>query len=166
MPRLLSSTAILLLIALLTGTGCRSRKVHPEKKPAATAPADLKSLSIERNLRREIQAWLGTPYRYGGNTTKGTDCSGFVQAVYQRVYGIALPRTSRDMYAKSKKIKASDLREGDLVFFDENGKGVSHVGIYLGEGQYVHASSSKGVVLTPLNSAWSKSKWAGAGRYR
>lgn len=166
MPRLFSSAAILLLIALLMSTGCHSRKVRPERKPATAASADLKSLSIERDLRREIQSWLGTPYRYGGNNSKGTDCSGFVQAVYQKVYGISLPRTSRDMYARSKKVKAANLREGDLVFFDESGKGVSHVGIYLGEGQYVHASSSKGVVLTPLNSAWSRQKWAGGGRYR
>ena len=154
----------LLLLLILGGASCRSRKTVSTTH--RTEKKELGDLPVQKSLRKEVELWLGTPYRYGGNTRKGVDCSGFVNAVYLSVYHIQLPRTSKDIYARCKKISRGDLREGDLVFFDYEGKGVSHVGLYLSNGQYVHASTSKGVVISDLDNAFSKKKYVGAGRIR
>jgi len=153
------------LLLLLAVSSCRSRKAVTSPTPPREKTA-LRDLSIQKNLRKEVNLWLGTPYRYGGNTQKGVDCSGFVNAVYLSVYHIQLPRSSKEIYARCKKISLRDLQEGDLVFFDYEGKGVSHVGLYLSDGQYVHASTSKGVVISALDNAFSKKKFVGAGRIR
>lgn len=103
-------------------------------------------------LIKEAKKWLGTKYKYGGNSKNGTDCSGFVMEVYKSTYDFKLPRTSRDQQKFCKKIKKSQLKVGDLVFF-ATGKSknrVSHVGIYIGNGEFIHASSSKGVVISKL----------------
>lgn len=151
-------------LVLLLLTSCRVKKqqtaVHPKEKSA------LNELSIRKDLKKEIGSWLGTPYLYGGNTRKGVDCSGLVCAIYLEVYEIKLPRTSRDIYAASKHIKLKDLREGDLIFFNYTGKGVSHVGLFLGDGKYVHASTTKGVVISELDNAYTQKKIVGAGRVR
>ncbi len=154
----------LLLLLILGGASCRSRKAVSTAH--RTEKKELSDLPVQKSLRKEVELWLGTPYRYGGNTRKGVDCSGFVNAVYLSVYHIQLPRTSKDIYARCKKISRGDLKEGDLVFFDYEGKGVSHVGLYLSNGQYVHASTSKGVVISELDNAFSKKKYVGAGRIR
>lgn len=154
----------LLLLLILGSASCRSRKAisagnRQEKR-------ELGDLKVQKSLRKEVEQWLGTPYRYGGNTRKGVDCSGFVNAVYLSVYRIQLPRSSKDIYARCKKISRKELKEGDLVFFDYEGKGVSHVGLYLSDGQYAHASTSKGVVISDLDNSFSKKKYVGAGRIR
>lgn len=93
---------------------------------------------------------VGTKYRSGGTTTAGFDCSGFVTYVYDDL-GIDLPRTSSGMHASGSKVAKKDLISGDLVFFNTSGSGVSHVGIYIGEGKFIHSSSSKGVKIDKLN---------------
>lgn len=86
------------------------------------------------------ETYLGTPYRNGGTTDRGVDCSGLVYSVY-RTFGIALPRTSRDQSRFGTEIDRSRLAPGDLVFFKTNGRSVSHVGIYTGKGEFIHAST-------------------------
>ncbi|MET0959176.1 MAG: C40 family peptidase [Psychrobacillus psychrotolerans] len=93
---------------------------------------------------------IGTKYRGGGTTKAGFDCSGFVSYVYKDL-GVSLPRTSSGMYASGSKVGKSDLASGDLVFFNTAGKGVSHVGIYIGDGKFIHSSSSKGVKIDKLS---------------
>jgi cell wall-associated NlpC family hydrolase len=107
---------------------------------------------------------MGTKYVYGGNTTKGFDCSGFIGYVYKKV-GVKLPRTSAAMYKTGKKVSKKNLKAGDLVFFNTSGKGVSHAGIYIGKGKFVHSSSSKGVSVAKINDPyyWG-SKYIGAKR--
>ena len=102
--------------------------------------------------------WRGTPYRYGGTTKKGTDCSGFTLNAYQEIYQKTIPRVSRDVYAKCLPIKKHALYQGDLVFFATAGDGrVTHLGIYLWDGYFVHASSSKGVMVSNLKQKyWQK----------
>jgi hypothetical protein len=103
-------------------------------------------------LISEASAWMGTPYRLGGTTTAGTDCSGFVWVVYNRVYAYSLPRTTRDMAIYSRRIPARRLREGDLVFFrTTRRRRISHAGIYLGNGYFIHASTSRGVMVSHLD---------------
>lgn len=107
---------------------------------------------------------MGTKYVYGGTTTKGFDCSGFIGYVYKKV-GVKLPRTSAAMYKTGKKVSKKNLQTGDLVFFNTSGKGVSHAGIYIGKGKFVHSSSSKGVSVAKINDPyyWG-SKYIGAKR--
>ncbi|MGB2991809.1 MAG: C40 family peptidase [Paenisporosarcina sp.] len=107
---------------------------------------------------------MGTKYVYGGTTTKGFDCSGFIGYVYKKV-GVKLPRTSGAMYKTGKKVSKKNLKTGDLVFFNTSGKGVSHAGIYIGKGKFVHSSSSKGVSVAKINDPyyWG-SKYIGAKR--
>ena len=126
----------------------------------------MSEIHVKKDLRKEVNNWLGTPYKYGGTSKKGVDCSGLVNAIYTAVYEIKLPRTSKEMYNSSKHIKMKDLREGDLIFFNYEGKGVSHVGIYLNDNKYVHASSKKGVVISDITDSYVKKKIVGAGRVR
>ncbi len=106
-----------------------------------------------KELYKELKRWLGTPYVYAAHTCgEGTDCSGMVMEVYLKVYGIKLHRNSAKMLEQNcKPIDLDDLKEGDLVFFITSSDGhVSHVGIYLKENKFVHASSSRGVVVDDL----------------
>lgn len=145
-------------------TSCKVRKHAAVSKN--TEKKELKELHVTKDLKKEINSWLGTPYKYGGVNKSGVDCSGLVNAIFLEVYEIKLPRTSRSIYTACKPVKIKDLREGDLVFFDYNGKGISHVGIYLSDSKYVHASASKGVVISDLNNEFTKKKIVGAGRVR
>ena len=100
-----------------------------------------------------IEQWAGTPYRFGGLDKEGVDCSGLTFLLEQQVYGIKLPRITWQQVAVIKRKYEEQLKEGDLVFFDFDGKQFSHVGVYLQNGYIVHASSTKGVIIVPLHGA-------------
>lgn len=118
-----------------------------------------------QNLYAFIDNWYGTPYRFGGTTRRGIDCSAFMQEIYNGVYKYRLPRTSRDQFSISKKInRQEDLREGDLVFFKIRTSSISHVGIYLADGKFAHASSSKGVTISNLGENYWSRYYVGGGR--
>lgn len=124
---------------------------------------------LERNLLNELKSWIGTPYRYGGNTRSGVDCSGLVCQVYQNVYGKTLSRRSEDQYKYDIRnyLAGNQLNTGDLVFFSiDNKKGdVNHVGIYLDEYMFVHAGS-KGVVIDDLRKAYWIKYWIAGGKVK
>lgn len=108
-------------------------------------------------------SWLNTPYRYGGNSRNGIDCSRFVMRVFNEVLGLNTVGTSRQIYEQGNKIDKSQLKEGDLVFFKTRGNTISHVGIYLQNNKFVHSSSSKGVVISSLNEPyWSRTYYKSA----
>lgn len=109
--------------------------------------------------------WLGVPYKYGGCTKEGTDCSCFVITFYKDVYGINLPRKSEDMLAKSTVIDRENLTTGDLLFFKIAGDKVSHVAIYVSKGNFIHATTSKGVMINNLEENYYKKYYYKAGRY-
>lgn len=115
------------------------------------------------SLFQFIDEWWSTAYRYGGTSKKGIDCSALTGLLLSSVYAIALPRTAREQYAVSKKISREELTEGDLVFFNTRG-GVSHVGVYLGNDNFVHASVTNGVTISSLNDSYYSNKYIGAGR--
>lgn len=120
-------------------------------------------------LYLEVADWLGTPYRYAGNTKRGTDCSGFTFAIVRDAYGKKIERSTRDQLKKSvHRIRKHSLREGDLVFFTSKGsKGsVAHVGIYLKNRKFAHASSTKGVIVSNLDEAYWEAHWLCGGRIR
>jgi len=98
-----------------------------------------------------VDDWMGTPYRFGGQDKGGIDCSGLAQLLEQQVYNVNIPRSTSQQIGVIKRKFEEDLAEGDLVFFDYDGKKFSHVGVYLQNGYYVHASSSKGVIITRLH---------------
>ena len=120
-----------------------------------------------KKLYKELKRWLGTPYVYAGHTCgEGTDCSGMVMEVYLNVFNIKLQRNSAKILEQNcKPIGMDDLSEGDLVFFCTGGEGrVSHVGIYLKENKFVHASSSRGVVVDDLRQNYYTTHYYTAGR--
>ena len=107
--------------------------------------------------------YIGVPYVWGGSTPSGFDCSGFVQYVFN-AHGISLPRTSKQQYGVGAYVAKANLKAGDLVFFDTEGNGVSHLGIYIGNNQFIHASTSKGVTITSLSNTYWAPKYYGAKR--
>lgn len=123
-----------------------------------------------RYLYAEAAEWLGTRHRIGGNSRRGVDCSGFVSIVYKKVYGKNLSRSSADILKNNcRKIGKSKLEEGDLVFFRTgNGKKKipNHVGIYLKNGKFVHASTSKGVIVSSLSEPYYLRSWITGGRVK
>lgn len=114
-------------------------------------------------LLKQIEKWWGTRYCMGGSTENCIDCSAFTQAILLDVYSIWMPRTAREQFSTTERIKRNDLMEGDLVFF-KSGRHISHVGIFLTNEKFVHASSSNGVIISDLNDSYWKSRYAGAGR--
>jgi hypothetical protein len=114
-------------------------------------------------LLEGVDEWYGTKYRMGGTSKKGVDCSAFVGAVYASVFGVSLPRTARDQYRSTQRISRTELQEGDLLFFNTRG-GVSHVGIYLRNNKFAHASVSKGVTVDDLYDSYYVKRFVGAGR--
>lgn len=110
-----------------------------------------------------IDDWWATRYNYGGTTKKGIDCSAFTGLLESNVYATNLPRTAKDQYDACDKISRDDMVEGDMVFFNTRG-GVSHVGVYLGNGYFVHASVSNGVTISNLNDDYYSRKFIGGGR--
>jgi cell wall-associated NlpC family hydrolase len=110
-----------------------------------------------------IDDWLGTPYHLGGNTRDGIDCSGFSKILEQTVFSLSLPRTSGQQYQQCHKVPVQELQEGDLVFFGTK-RGITHVGIYLTNNKFVHASTSFGVMISDLNEPYWVHRFRGAGR--
>ncbi len=119
-----------------------------------------------KKLIKTIAEWKGTPYKYGGTSKSGTDCSGFVSSVYKTVYGKKLHRSSLDMYQYDvNKISKKNLKCGDLLFFKTSGKKVSHVGIYIADNKFIHAAS-KGVVVNDLDETYYKKTYYKSGRVK
>lgn len=116
-------------------------------------------------LLQVIDKWWGTKYCLGGSTDNCIDCSAFTQIVMKDVYGISLPRTSQEQFTKSEKIELADLKEGDLVFFNTSGRNISHVGVYIANNKFVHASTSGGVTITDLSDRYWQPRFRAAGKF-
>ncbi len=164
----------LFLISLILFSGC-SRKLpttsaaqlkKQEQKQNSHKKSSLKKSSSPtkkpsklNSLYSQYHAWKGTPYQYGGLSLKGVDCSGFVLNAYKKVYGIHLPRSTKDQVKKGRIVYKYELQTGDLLFF-KTGWNVRHVGIYLEKGKFMHASDSKGVCISSINNPyWKKHYW-------
>lgn len=143
-----------------------SKAITLEKKIGLPIPNDSAILS----LYSEAVTWLKTPYRRGGVSSRGMDCSGLATTIYQNVFGIKLQRRSRDISTLDvKDLNKDDLMPGDLVFFgtsSRKGKGVNHVGVFLGDRRFIHASSSNGVIISSLDEAYYRRTWIKGGRVK
>jgi lipoprotein Spr len=117
-------------------------------------------------LMEESVNWLGVPYKYGGTTKEGVDCSGLTGELYKAVFNKAIPRVSKDIYEKSEQIEKQNLCEGDIVYFYLEGKNESHIGVYLKNNKFIHASTKKGVIISDLDEEYYKKTFCGAGRIK
>jgi lipoprotein Spr len=117
------------------------------------------------NLYSFIDEWYGTAYHMGGQDKSGIDCSGFAKKLYEVVFGTDLAHSSAELYSTCKHVKkGGDVEEGDLVFFKTHGRHISHVGVYLMNYYFVHASTSQGVVISSLKEEYWQKHYVGAGK--
>jgi len=150
-PLFLYRTAFIVMLLVMIN-GCSTR-THSVAQHQQVVSSDLDKLYPYHN------AWHTTPYKFGGTGAKGIDCSSFVQRAYYDLFKIRLPRTTAEQVKKGKKVSRNNIRTSDLVFF-KTGYNTRHVGIYLQNGDFMHASSSNGVIISSLkNSYWSKHYW-------
>ena len=143
-----------------SNTSVQSKPTQIEKKTAKIAPAPNTNNSYELDqLYAHYRKWKGTPYKFGGVTRSGIDCSGFVFITYEKKFAFSLPRDTLGQVKEGKWIPKKDLKTGDLIFF-RTGSNTRHVGIYLEKGTFMHASSSRGVTISKLNTKyWKKRYW-------
>lgn len=163
-------TTLLLLTLLLSS--CASHKKDYDFRALAHAALELE-MDIDyddcHNLYIEAADWLGVPYRAGGKDRRGTDCSGLVCAIYKKVYHKKLERNSDNQRKRNcSKVRKSGLNEGDLVFFHDgrSKRTATHVGIYLKDGKFIHASSRKGVMVSSLDEEYWDKTWMQGGRVK
>ena len=141
-----------------------STKVSSNSTVSTSNKTTTKVSHKSKSLNSYIKPWLGTPYKYGGTTKRGVDCSGFVSNVMKDWKNIYMPRSTSDAWKVGKSISKRRLIPGDVIYFG-NIWGVSHSGIYIGNNKFAHASSSKGVIYTNIDDAYWKPKYKGARRY-
>ena len=156
--RLIALTALCLIV------GCAAAPKpagtpNSEATPLQTSKDQAVDSEIENRLRQEYRRWQGIRHRLGGNGRQGIDCSGFVKAVYRDVFNIELPRSTRLQVKTGQVVSYKNLRAGDLVFFRPPSY-PRHVGIYLGDSEFVHASKNKGVTVSKIDQFyWGKYYW-------
>jgi cell wall-associated NlpC family hydrolase len=131
--------------------------VTPEAFPASLS-------DVQRCLQSTAEKYLGTPYRRGGTDRNGFDCSGFVLTVCGECRGIKLPRTAEEMFRAGTSVAREELRLGDLVFYSTGLHSIDHVGMCLGDGRFIHASSSDGVTINGLDEEYYRTRYRGAVR--
>lgn len=167
----ISGHASLALVWLLALAGCASStgvpSGNPVQAPAHTrtgVPGITRAPDQATALWQVFERYRGTPYRYGGTSAQGFDCSGFINAAYREGLGQQLPRTTAHMLRTGQSVDPEQIRPGDLIFFRIRGK-EQHAGIYMGDDQFIHASTSAGVTLSALTNNYWKKRFSQARRY-
>jgi len=146
-----ASHLIILLAAMAFLSSCGSRRSTVYKESRGAKAAEAMSNVKSKELYRFITDWTGVRYRLGGLDKRGIDCSGFALLLNKEIYGLKLPRRSKDQADVIKEKNVSQLKEGDLIFFSFGGNGIDHVGVYLNHGFFVHASTTRGVIVDDLS---------------
>lgn len=145
----------LIMISILSGCGAKPYPYSSKNKLTYTQ---------RQRLTAVANHYTGAPYKYGGNTRSGFDCSGLVYRVYHDALGIKLPRTVNKLYKNSYEIPLSKAKPGDLVFFIMRNRGVDHVGLMIDQSRFIQASKSRGVVITWLGKDYYWKRFAGIRR--
>lgn len=167
--------SLFLIVSLLLMVSCRSSKVTTTK-PAESKPSAFQKEKYEKKMGIDlpnsinpdfikfVSEWIGAPYKYGGYTPSGTDCSGFVYATYQTVFKKSIAKSSGQLFLDAKKIRENEAKEGDLIFFTIQGEKVSHVGMHITGKYFIHASTKKGVIINSNEEPYYKQHFKGYGR--
>ncbi len=160
----------LLFLTLILLSGCSSDNhrpapvTEPTQKANSTTQTNTitvkpKQTSIKQALLNHYQEWKGVTYKYGGLSKNGIDCSGFVYLTYKKLFGIKLPRSTKLLSSIGKRINQTQLKPGDLVLY-KTSRTVRHAGIYIGDNKFLHASKSKGVMISDMNlDYWNDRFW-------
>lgn len=140
------------------------------KKPT-TSKKDLTIRQLVAAIKNDklqtfVEEWIATPYRYGGTTKEGVDCSGLISNAYQYSYNRTVKRTAGEQFDQCRAVSIEDVKEGDLVFFKIKSSSISHVGIYIGNNTFFHASSSQGVILSNLSEEYYQKYLYKVGRWK
>ncbi|MDT2046093.1 endopeptidase [Priestia aryabhattai] len=146
----------------LNADGIVGPKTHQELE--TTGVEEGTSSLDESAVISKAKSLIGTPYKWAGTTPSGFDCSGFLQYVYKESVGVEIPRTVADIYAAGESVKEPSV--GDIVYFETYKEGPSHAGIYLGNDQFIHTSTSKGVTISDKNSSYWSERYLGAKRVK
>ncbi|MEY1577395.1 bifunctional murein DD-endopeptidase/murein LD-carboxypeptidase [Providencia manganoxydans] len=147
-------------------THSESRMLNNSSDSLAMASQDefeqlVQSVDTKSKIMEQYANWKGVSYRLGGTTKSGVDCSSFVQRTFIEQFGVALPRTTSEQESSGKSVSRNSLKAGDLVLF-KTGRRMKHVGIYIGDNKFVHASTSSGVIVSEMtNEYWNKRYYAG-----
>ena len=165
------SYIIVLLGLMFCLSSCHTSAPRLDYKALAQASVRLgMDIELTDNHKLYVNAaeWIGTPYRAGGDSRHGTACSGLVSQLYKKTYRMRLSRSTDGQLKESNKIARRNLREGDLVFFTSRSsrKKVAHVGIYLKDGKFIHASTSQGVIVSSLKEKYYTQHWLCGGRVK
>lgn len=172
---LLWKTLIFSVFAIFC-TSCKSTRKVSKFNPKYETAIDLSYYESKLGFKPDLANhqkflydfiidWLGTPYKFGGCTKAGTDCSCFVFNVYKEVFNKTLPRSTHDIAKAATPIKSHQLRTGDLIFFNTDGKKISHIGIHLQGDKFVHASTKNGVMISSMNEEYFKKTFRGYGTF-
>ena len=164
--RLFRPALLAFALALAPAVAFAQAPRDADEAPVLLALAHLNGSAEARveGLFREAQAdWDATPYRYGGATRRGIDCSALMVTWFRGLFDLALPRTAAAQYRMGESVSRHDLRPGDLVFFNTTG-GISHVGVYVGSGEFAHSASSAGVSVALLSDEYWGPRYRGARR--
>ena len=167
-----SFSYIIVLLGLMSClSSCHTSAPRLDYKALAQASVRLgMDIELTDNHKLYVNAaeWIGTPYRVGGDSRHGTDCSGLVSQLYKKTYRMRLSRSTDGQLKESNKIARRNLREGDLVFFTSHSsrKKVAPVGIYLKDGKFIHASTSQGVIVSSLKEKYYTQHWLCGGRVK
>lgn len=163
---------LLMLFPLLLA----AQEPHPHNRPdtIALSPVHLfyshyglsPDTASTPQLYYDIFSWIGTRYHYGGHSQQGIDCSGFVSAIYRSAYCINVSGGSKDLYSQVDTVSKKNLKEGDILFFKIRNGQISHVGIYLGNNKFAHASVHGGVMIDDLDEPYYKKYFCCGGRLR
>lgn len=161
-----------LTIVVISLSSCRTSAPTYNYKELAKAAIKLGidiDMTDNHHLYVEASKWIGVPYRIGGNTQRGTDCSGMTSQIYKKVYKTKLSRSSdQQKNEDTRRVSKRNLREGDLVFFSSprSRRKVAHVGIYLKNNKFIHASTSRGVIVSRLSEDYYTKYWMSGGRVK
>lgn len=172
--RAIPAIAVAVLLSACSASNT-AKNMHPETRAVGNEDASslqasqdefesmVRNLDVKTRLMDQYASWKGVRYRLGGETKRGIDCSAFVQRTFREQFGLELPRSTSEQQDTGKSIKRNQLRTGDLVLFRAGSTG-RHVGIYIGNNQFVHASTSIGVTISSMDEPYWKKRYNEARR--